>query len=295
MSFAKLAHITAWLFVLANAFAATTLFYLFLSFAFGVGVDESQAMLWIEKALAVLFLVGALFFLRRTWQKFKLARNYTNSNEYKSLVRSSQRSRQPDAAKTNVTTTTTDRYVRDKMRTLIKHNVISQSELDQSDFENTLHADEWDADFYGVSSILMALYNDDPDLFSNLYCRVEQVEVSQQDYAHLIQKLASMLQLKDLPANVRLEHGRKNSTLSFDWAGKPHEFRGNFTAKYLAWDIVPDIARLLETKANGRRICCSATDMQFILTGLTDDELDALSAELNDPAMRDFECFSYLT
>jgi hypothetical protein len=289
MKFYKFMHGMTWAAVASNGFAAGVFVYLFWLLTFDMPDPDGGGRAWYDIAFPYLFLIGGVFFCWKTWGAFKEARDYKKSSEYAELLRNAQ-PRTPFVPKTYDPSVETETYIREKLGALVKHGVITEAEINRADLDEALRIDAWEADIYGATSVLMELDDTLPGGFERLYTRTEQVEVFEEDYVALIGKFAAMLHV-DTPENIRIDYGVKTSTLHFDWDGQSFSFTGDFPSKYLSWDVIPDLARLLETKADGRRIVSSATDMRFVVTGLTLDEMDALNADFVDTSMDGFEQF----
>lgn len=290
MRFANFMNVLTWLAVIANLVGVIVCLYFFIEFAFNSIANKANNRTWLDSSIPFLFLIGGVVWGRFSWNAFKTARSYNNGDEFKSISRVSPKA---NVAKIYKQTEAVEAYLRSKFAVLIKHKVISQDEFQNANIEKSLSVDEWEADFYSVSSIIHQLFADNPQLFANLYCRTEQVEVGKEDYVHLITKFSVMLDLEEQPKNIRIEYGKNLSILHFDYAGEAHSFRGDFPAKYLAWDIIPEIVRLLESKGSERRLFSISTDMQFIVTALKANKMDALNEDFCDEGMDEFERFKF--
>lgn len=283
--------VLVWAASAANAVAAALFFYLSWFLIFGtVDGAELSGPIWLFIALSLLFMIGGLYLIRQTWRTFITAKGYRASDEYKRLEVASSKA-VPYVPRKYQISPETRVYIHDKLSILEKHEVLSPSDLNRMDLDEILSIENWEADYYGLLSLLIHADSTLTGGFSNLLGHVQQEECFEEYYAELIERLAIMLELADNPENIGIAYGEEKRVLSFMLAGDTHEFEGGVHAKYVDWDVLARVANVLERRSDDRRIYTSGMDMSFVLTTLKPETCDALNIALSDTATPDYEPF----
>lgn len=178
-------------------------------------------------------------------------------------------------------------YLRGKLAMLVKHGVLTADGIDG--FEDRLNQDEYLFGADGVTSFVYAMGYDNPVAFPNLLPHMEQVEVFEDTYQHLLTRFAEMLDLPEKPTNITMD----GTTLSFDLNGGHHSYNGTFPGKYLDHEVLPQVIELLESAGSGKRILLNASDMEYLYTALTPEAAKAMNADYWDDTMEPRHLFEF--
>lgn len=278
MRFVNALRVLTYLAVLINFVAVLLFLYMFYLVTFAEQ-EEGLTRTWLDVVFRVGAAIGAFYFWVQFRRELKRARSFKPNNP----ARAYERPAAPFVIKTYHNSPETEDYFRDKLDVLLTHGVLSQSDLERRRINEALNEDEWETDQDSLCAVLQLLSDSAPDGFDNLYCRVEQVEITQDDYADLLVKLAQMLELEDLPSQIRIQYGEPNSVLRFRWQDAEQSFEGEFSGKYLDWDVFLAVAALLETEAANKRLYVLSVSMRTIVTALEPKTLGVLNTDLQDP------------
>lgn len=275
MHFVNTLRLLTWMAVLANLVAILVFLYIFYILTFDPATADSSR-------LGSVFRIGSLIGAAYCWWQFRKELKKARSFKTKDMDRAYERPAAPFVITNFKNSPEIEDYHRDKLELLLTYGVLNQSDMDKGDVNEALNADEWDADSDSLGAILQQLQTARQEPCANLYCRYEQVETSAETYAELIDKIASMLELEELPRQLRMVMGNEKTVMHITWMGEEHAFEGEFPSKYLDWEVVVAIVNLFETEATTKRLYALSVSMQTVLTALEPKVVGALNDALRD-------------